>query len=63
MVSAGRAGLGASASSSGLGWGVQAGMQAAEATRACAHSWCPEGRAPSSTSCGLTPRDFFFWVL
>ena len=46
MVGPGRAGFGVSASNSGLRWGVQAGMRGAEAVWACAHSWCPESRAP-----------------
>ena len=46
VVGPGRAGFGVSASNSGLRWGVQAGMRGAEAVWACAHSWCPESRAP-----------------
>ena len=56
MVGEDRAGHGVSASNSGLRWGVQAGMQGAEAVRACAHSWRSESRAPTPTSCGLNPR-------
>ena len=61
VVGPGRAGFGVSASNSGLRWGVQAGMRGAEAVWACAHSWCPESRAPRHDVMWAHSGDFFFF--
>eukprot|EP00964_Phaeocystis_antarctica_P096905 scaffold63123_cov60-Phaeocystis_antarctica.AAC.1 len=61
VVGPGRAGFGVSASNSGLRWGVQAGMRGAEAVWACAHSWCPESRAPRHDVVWADSGDFFFF--